>query len=84
MTDFGLSRLVESKEREYTHINTSAQGTLCYLDPEYYINLQLTDRSDVYSFGVFSLELLTSKKTIDFNREEENCELGGLYEKDFG
>lgn len=75
VSDFGLSRLVESNESEYTHINTSAQGTLGYLDPEYYINLQLTDRSDVYSFGVVLLELLTSQKAIDFNRDEENVNL---------
>ncbi|XP_027173259.1 LOW QUALITY PROTEIN: wall-associated receptor kinase-like 20 [Coffea eugenioides] len=75
VTDFGLSRLVESNESEYTHINTSAQGTLGYLDPEYCINLQLTDRSDVYSFGVVLLELSTSKRVIDFNREEENVNL---------
>ncbi|KAK6120332.1 hypothetical protein DH2020_046023 [Rehmannia glutinosa] len=75
VSDFGLSRLVELSERDCTHIQTSAQGTLGYLDPEYYLNLQLTDRSDVYSFGVVLLELLTSEKAIDFNREEENVNL---------
>ncbi|XP_057808032.1 wall-associated receptor kinase-like 20 [Salvia miltiorrhiza] len=75
VSDFGLSRLVELSERDCTHINTSAQGTLGYLDPEYYVNMQLTDRSDVYSFGVVLLELLTCKRAIDFNREEENVNL---------
>ncbi|KAL1545540.1 non-specific serine/threonine protein kinase [Salvia divinorum] len=75
VSDFGLSRLVELSEKDCTHINTSAQGTLGYLDPEYYVNMQLTDRSDVYSFGVVLLELLTCKRAIDFNREEENVNL---------
>ncbi|KAG8376943.1 hypothetical protein BUALT_Bualt09G0116600 [Buddleja alternifolia] len=75
VSDFGLSRLVELSERDCTHINTSAQGTLGYLDPEYYLNLQLTDRSDVYSFGVVLLELLTSMRAIDFNRDEESVNL---------
>ncbi|KAK8713897.1 hypothetical protein V6N13_149100 [Hibiscus sabdariffa] len=33
------------------------------------------EKSDVYSFGVVLLELLTSKKAIDFNREEEDVNL---------
>ncbi|KAJ8899962.1 hypothetical protein K2173_019667 [Erythroxylum novogranatense] len=75
VSDFGLSKLVEATENNDTHIFTSAQGTLGYLDPEYYRNFQLTDKSDVYSFGVVLLEVLTSKKAIDFNREEENVNL---------
>lgn len=43
VSDFGLSRLVELSERDCTHIHTSAQGTLGYLDSEYYVNLQLID-----------------------------------------
>ncbi|KAK6231368.1 Protein kinase domain - like 10 [Theobroma cacao] len=75
VSDFGLSRLVETTEAGDSHIHTSAQGTLGYLDPEYYRSFQLTDKSDVYSFGVVLLELLTSKKAIDFNREDENVNL---------
>ncbi|KHN40266.1 Wall-associated receptor kinase-like 20 [Glycine soja] len=75
VSDFGLSRLVELAEENKSHIFTSAQGTLGYLDPEYYRNFQLTDKSDVYSFGVVLMELLTAQKAIDFNREEESVNL---------
>lgn len=72
VSDFGLSRLVET---DMSHISTCAQGTLGYLDPEYYRNYQLTDKSDVYSFGVVLLELLTAQRAIDFNRESDDVNL---------
>lgn len=72
VSDFGLSRLAEP---DLSHISTCAQGTLGYLDPEYYRNYQLTDKSDVYSFGMVLLELVTSQKAIDFSRGADDVNL---------
>ncbi|PIN08951.1 Serine/threonine protein kinase [Handroanthus impetiginosus] len=72
VADFGLSRLASPG---LSHVSTCAQGTLGYLDPEYYRNYHLTDKSDVYSYGVVLLELLTSQKVIDFSRDHDNVNL---------
>ncbi|KAI9154537.1 hypothetical protein LWI28_027669 [Acer negundo] len=72
VADFGLSRLARPG---LSHVSTCAQGTLGYLDPEYYRNYQLTDKSDVYSYGVVLLELLTSQKAIDFSRDPDDVNL---------
>ncbi|XP_059631717.1 putative wall-associated receptor kinase-like 16 [Cornus florida] len=76
VSDFGASRLIPLDK---TQLTTMVQGTLGYLDPEYFYSSQLSEKSDVYSFGVVLVELLTGRKAISFERPENERNLATCF-----
>ncbi|XP_021293796.1 cysteine-rich receptor-like protein kinase 25 isoform X5 [Herrania umbratica] len=62
--DFGMARIFGVDQSEG---NTSRiVGTYGYMPPEYAMHGQFSVKSDVYSFGVIILELITGKKSYNF------------------
>ncbi|KAL3698675.1 hypothetical protein R1sor_012751 [Riccia sorocarpa] len=73
VADFGISKL---SLEEVTHMSTAAvQGTVGYIDPDYYATFQLTSKSDVFSFGVVLLELISAQSVIDFQRPDGDASI---------
>ncbi|CAO2828632.1 unnamed protein product [Amaranthus hypochondriacus] len=63
VADFGLSKLFGDDDQK-GYVTTQVKGTMGYLDPEYFMTNQLTEKSDIYSFGVVMLEMVSGRRPI--------------------
>ncbi|CAA0827645.1 Protein kinase superfamily protein [Striga hermonthica] len=68
VADFGLVHASKDGSICFEPVNTDIRGTPGYLDPEYVITNELTEKSDVYSYGVVLLELVTGKRAVQDNK----------------
>lgn len=71
ISDFGLAKLID---REQSSVMTRLRGRLGYLAPEWLTSV-ITEKVDVYSFGVVIMEILCSRRNLDYSQPEESCHL---------
>uniref|UniRef100_A0A2N9HUA9 Protein kinase domain-containing protein n=1 Tax=Fagus sylvatica TaxID=28930 RepID=A0A2N9HUA9_FAGSY len=75
LTDLGWSKMgPPSLSKALIRMESRAAGTLGYLPPEAMLG-ELSDKSDIYYFGVVLLEILSGRKALDSNVEEQRRNL---------
>ncbi|KAL8205173.1 hypothetical protein R6Q57_008724 [Mikania cordata] len=75
VADFGLAFASKDGSICFEPVNTEIRGTPGYMDPEYLVTQELKEKSDIYSYGVVLLELITSKRAIQDNKNlAESCQ----------
>ncbi|KAH7857193.1 hypothetical protein Vadar_010045 [Vaccinium darrowii] len=73
ISDFGLAKL--SKVPNQTKTFTGIRGTRGYVAPEWHRKRPITVKADVYSFGIVLLEIICSRKCLDWSRSEDEVVL---------
>ncbi|GLT60439.1 hypothetical protein SLA2020_332050 [Shorea laevis] len=65
VADFGLAHASKDGSICFEPVNTDIRGTPGYMDPEYVVTQELTEKSDVYSYGVLLLEIVTARRAVE-------------------
>ncbi|TYH13939.1 hypothetical protein ES288_A06G179300v1 [Gossypium darwinii] len=73
ISDFGMARILGVDQSKAT--TNRVVGTYGYMPLEYAMHGHFSIKSDVYSFGVIILEIITGKKSSNFQQSDEDEDL---------
>ncbi|KAA3478608.1 cysteine-rich receptor-like protein kinase 25 [Gossypium australe] len=73
ISDFGMARIFGVDQSKAT--TSRIVGTYGYMPPEYAMHGHFSIKSDVFSFGVIILEIITGKKSSNFQQSDEDEDL---------
>ncbi|CAA6663798.1 unnamed protein product [Spirodela intermedia] len=68
VADFGLADVSRGSSTGFDQVHADVHGTPGYVDPEYVVTRELTEKSDVYSYGVLLLELVSGRHAVEGNQ----------------
>ncbi|PKA47322.1 G-type lectin S-receptor-like serine/threonine-protein kinase RLK1 [Apostasia shenzhenica] len=72
ISDFGLAKLLMAGQ---TRTMTEIRGTKGYVAPEWFKNTGISAKVDVYSFGVLVLEIVSCRRNVEKEMEDEKAVL---------